>query len=51
MTKRQFDLMLGTIFLFNVGFIGVRMACKRRVLQGQTSGISGLVAQVGAVGF
>lgn len=50
MTQRQFDLTLGTIFLFNVAFFAVKMAAKRRVQQGQTSGISGTVAKAVAVG-
>jgi hypothetical protein len=41
---------IGVIFLFNVAFFSVRMAARRRVQQGQTSGITGMLAQAVAVG-
>jgi hypothetical protein len=50
LTQRQFDLTLGAIFLFNIAFFSVRLAAKRRVQQGQTTGIVGSVAQAVAVG-
>jgi len=49
MTQRQFDLVVGTIFLFNVAFWGVKMAAHRRVIQGQ-KGVAGAVAKTVAVG-
>ena len=50
MTQRQFDLTIAAIFLFNIAFFSVRLAAKRRVQQGQDSGIIGSVAQAVAVG-
>jgi poly(A) polymerase Pap1 len=48
--QRTFDLVVGTIFLFNIAFFGVKMAARRRVMQGQTTGISGILAHAVAVG-
>jgi len=50
LTQRQFDLTIAAIFLFNIAFFSVRLAAKRRVQQGQTSGIIGAAAQAVAVG-
>ena len=50
MTQRQFDLTVFIVFAFGIAGFSFKMAAKRRVQQGQTSGIIGALAQAVAVG-
>jgi hypothetical protein len=51
MTRKSFDATVFVVFLTFGAMAGLRIAAKRRVVEGQTSGITGAAAQAAVVAF
>lgn len=49
MTRKSFDGTVFTIFLVIGAYSGIRIAAKRRIVEGKVSGLSGTAAQAAVV--